>query len=90
MIVKLLLDLIYNLFALLTMPISIPALPNEVLDYFEQFFEYLYMGASILQNYTHFSYLMVLFGVVVAVEIGVLIYHFVMWIIRKIPVAGIS
>ena len=90
MIIKLLLDALYGVFKILTIPINIPALPQAAKDYISQFFEYLSAGAGILANYTPFSYLMVLLGVIIAVDVGIMLYHFVMWIIRKIPMAGMS
>lgn len=47
-------------------------------------------GAGILANYTPLGYFMILFGVILAIDAGLVIYHFVMWIIRKIPMVGIS
>ena len=31
-----------------------------------------------------------LFGIVVAIEVGIKIYHFVMWVLKKIPMLGVS
>lgn len=90
MIIKLLLDALYAVFSVLTLPINIPDLPAEAMNYINQFFDYLVMGAGILANYTPFTYLMILFGVVLAVDVGIMLYHFVMWVIRKIPMAGMS
>lgn len=90
MIIELLLDMLYGIFSLLTTPINIPQLPETVHTYLTQFFDYLEMGAGILANYSHFSYLMTLFGIIIAVDIGIKLYHFVMWILRKIPMLGIS
>lgn len=90
MIIELLLEALYNVFSLLTMAIDIPPMPDEAMTYVTQFFDYLTMGAGILANYSPFSYLMVLLGVIIAVDVGILLYHFVMWIIRKIPMAGMS
>lgn len=90
MIIEMLLSALYNIFKVLTLPINIPDFPPEATTYIEQFFSYLEMGAGILANYTPFAYLMVLFGVLIAVDIGIMLYHFVMWIIRKIPMAGMS
>jgi hypothetical protein len=90
MIVTLLLEVLYGAFNVLTLPINIPPMPEEAMTYVEQFFEYLEMGAGILANYTPFAYLMILFGVLLAVDIGIMVYHFVLWILKKIPVLGIS
>lgn len=88
MIIKLLLDCIFGLFSLFTSLIDIPDLPPEMTPYLEQLFEYMEMGAGLLANYMPFDYVMILFGVVLSVDIGIKIYHFVMWVIRKIPVSS--
>lgn len=90
MIIELLLEALYGVFNVLTLPINIPPVPEEAMEYITQFFDYLVMGAGILANYTPFGYLMALFGVIIAVDVGLMLYHFVMWIIRKIPLAGMS
>lgn len=90
MIIQLLLEALFNVFKVLTLPINIPQMPEEAMEYITQFFDYLVMGAGILANYAPFGYLMILFGVLIAVDIGIMLYHFVMWIIRKIPMAGMS
>lgn len=90
MIIKLFLDAMYQVFSALVSVISIPSMPAEVEGYVSQFFGYLTAGAGILANYTPFSYLMILLGVIIAVDVGIMIFHFVMWIIRKIPMAGMS
>lgn len=90
MIIEMLLDMLHGLFSLLTTPIQIPQMPDEAMNYISQFFDYLTAGAGILANYTPFGYIMILFGVILAVDVGIKLYHFVMWIIRKIPMLGIS
>lgn len=90
MIIEMLLDLIFNLFTFLSGPISIPDLPAEALNYISQFFDYLEAGAGIFANYSPFGYVMTLFGVVLAVDVGIKLYHFIMWVLKKIPVLGIE
>lgn len=89
MIIQGLLDVIYNLFKLLLV-FEIPQLPEQVTEYINTLFEYLAMGAQLLANYTPYTYLMSLFVLLLAVDAGIGIYHFVMWIIRKIPMLGMS
>lgn len=89
MIVELLLTAIYKILDTLLI-LNIPSLPANVQGYIDTMFDYLVAGAGILANYTPFGYLLVLFGVLLAVDAGIMIYHFVMWIIRKIPVLGIQ
>lgn len=90
MIIELLLSALYNVFSLLTTPMNIPQLPENATQYITEFFGYLETGAGILANYTHFAYIMSLFGIIIAVDVGIKLYHFVMWVIRKIPMAGMS
>lgn len=90
MIIEMLLDMLYGLFSLLTSPINIPSMPPETESYISQFFSYLTAGAGILSNFTPFGYLMILFGIILAVDIGIKLYHFVMWILKKIPMISVS
>lgn len=89
MIIELLLNILKNVLNLLLV-FKIPSLPSEVTGYIDTLFGYLETGASILANYTPLSYLLVLFGIILAVDVAIQIYHFVMWIIRKIPLLGMS
>lgn len=70
--------------------LEIPDLPLEVHEYVDTAFEYIISGGGILANYTPLGYLMTLFGVLLAVDAGILIYHLIMWVVRKIPAAGVS
>lgn len=90
MIVQALLDLVYGVFALLTMPIDIPSLPAGVASIIQTGFDYMAVGAGLLANWTHLTYLITLLGVVLAVDVGVMLYKFVMYILRKIPIFGIK
>lgn len=82
--------MLYNVFSALTSAISIPSLPPDVEKYMKYFLDYLNVGLQIFRNYAPVEYLLVLFGIVVAIEVGLSIYHFVMWVLKKIPMLGIS
>lgn len=90
MIIKALLDLIYMVFSVLTLPIDIPNLPSAVGGYVSSALEYIGTGIGILSNYTHLSYLLTLFGVVVAIDVGLNLYKFVMFVVKKIPMLGVQ
>lgn len=90
MIIEGLLNVLYNVFSALTSAINIPAMPADVSTYLTQFVSYIKVGLQILAVYTPLSYLLTLFGIVVAIELGLKIYHFVMWVIKKIPMLGVS
>lgn len=90
MIIESLINGILNVFKFLTSGIDIPSMPAEVSSYIDQALEYLTAGAGILANYCHLNYLIVLFGIVIAVEAGILIYKLVIWVLKKIPMLGIE
>lgn len=90
MIIEMFLDAIYNIFDILTSFISIPPMPDEVHTFIEQAFDYISAGVGILANYTDLTFLLILAGVIIAIDVGIAIYHFVLWVIKKIPVASIS
>lgn len=90
MIIETLLNLIYNVFSVLTLPINIPSLPEEIHSFIQTALEYISTGVSLLANYTHIEYLLIMFGLILAVDIGIGVYHLVMWIIKKIPFLGME
>ena len=89
MIIELLLEVVYNLLSLLLI-FKIPQLPQTALDYIDTAFDYLTAGAGLLANYTPLEYLLSLFGILLLVDVGINVYHFVMWIVKKIPMLGIK
>lgn len=90
MIIKLFLDALYNVFKVLTTPINIPMLDSDVSAFIDESLNYINAGVGILANYTDIGYLLILFGAIISIDVGIALYHFVMWIIRKIPMANIS
>lgn len=90
MIIEMILDALFNVFELLTTPINIPQFPAEVSSLLNSAFTYISSGIGILANYTHLSYLLVLLGIIVGIDVGISIYHFVMWVLKKIPLLGVS
>lgn len=90
MLIELVLDALYGIFSLLTTPIDIPNLPEGVHDALETAFGYLEAGAGIVANYVNLPFLVAVFGIIIAVDVGIHLYHFVMWILRKIPMLGIE
>lgn len=89
MIIKALLDLIYTIFNVLTLPLDIPDLPPELNNIVSTMVEYIGFGLGILANYTHLDYLLTLFGIVVAIDVGLLLYKLVMFVIKKIPMLNV-
>lgn len=89
MIIEMLLNAIYNIMSVLLI-LDIPQMPETVNGYIETAFEYIVAGGGLLANYVPLPYLIVLFGILLAVDAGILVYHFVMWILKKIPMLGLS
>lgn len=89
MIIEMLLDLVYSLLSLLLV-FEIPGLPDGVQGYIDTAFEYITAGAGIVANYTPLEYLLTLLGILLLVDGALVLYHFVMWIIKKIPMLGIE
>lgn len=69
---------------------EIPSLPDESIVYIADFVDLLNTGASILANYVPLSYLLTLFLLIVSIDVALGVYHFIMWILRKIPMLGIE
>lgn len=90
MIIEVLMNLVYYLFEFLTLPISIPGLPEGVRDVITGALDFISVGVALLANYCDIGYLVTLFGVILAVDAGMLVYKFVMWVIKKIPMIGIE
>lgn len=85
MIIELVMNVIYSVISLLTTPINIPDLPAQLANIISSVADYISIGIGILSNYTHYTYLAVIFGVIIAVDIAMHLYQLVMFILRKIP-----
>lgn len=90
MIIKALLDLLFGVFSVLTLPINIPPLPDTAFSAITNVTQYIVTGVAILGCYVDISYLWILFMLVISIDIGIGVYRFVMYIIRKIPFFGIK
>lgn len=90
MIIDALLDLLSVILEWILGVFDIPDMPPELETVLDTFTGYLTMGIALLQNYTHMDYLLALFAIVVAFDVCVGAYHVIMWVLRKIPMFGIS
>lgn len=68
--------------------INLPGMPDGVRDLLITFTGYLTTGIALVANYVDVEYLLTLFAIIMAVDGGILVYKFIMWIIRKIPVSS--
>ena len=91
MILESICDLFIKFFTGLLKFINIPQIPADVLSQVNSTIDTIIeRGAELLDLFIPFNIAKVLLLIVLAIEAGVEIYHFVMWVIRKIPMAGIS
>ena len=90
MIIQALIDMILNVFAVLTLPISIPGTPEEIKEVLLMAIEYITMGAKIVGNYCDMPYLLSLFVTITSIDIGIYVYKVIMWILRKVPFIGMT
>lgn len=87
-IIKGLLSLISGIINLI--PFNIPSLPDSVGTIFNTFLGYLNDGIGFVSNFCHMNYVAILFGIFITIEASLMIYKFVMWVIKKIPMLGIK
>lgn len=90
MIINAIMGLLFVVVSILTTPINIPNIPDNVVTVVDGYIYYLSQGFSILSCYLDLGYLFTLFSLILLVDVGLLLYKFVMWILRKIPMLGIS
>lgn len=89
MIVHALLNIVLGFFSVLLLPLSFFEFPESVLEVIEGCIVYIGDGFRILAFYTHFFYLLDLLAIVLAVEALIKSYHFIMFILKKIPFLNI-
>ena len=90
MIIKALLELLYSVFSVLTLPISIPGIPDEIKTVLATALDYMTSGVGILSQFFDLNYLFMLFSLFLIIEGALLIYKLVMWVLRKIPMLDIE
>lgn len=92
MLVKALLDLIYNLLDLVLFA-ELPAMPDTVLTLLDEVTSYVVMGVDVLRSFIGSSALMVIaliFNLVLSFHLFYMVWSMVFWILRKIPMLNIK
>ena len=90
MIIKGLLNLLYGLFNVLTLPVSIPELPSSIKEVLATALDYITSGVGLLAQFFDLNYLFMLFSLVIIIEGSILIYKIVLWFVHKIPMLGVK
>lgn len=92
MIISALLTLVYNVLSVLLV-FNLPSLPSSVTTVASEVVDYIGTGISVMASFvgsTCMGLLAVLFTLVIALNAAYMLYSLVFWVIRKIPVLGIS
>lgn len=91
MIIEALLNLIITVLTAPLLLINIPQIPTDIMttvsDVITSMITYASNLIDLVMPYSIAARMLV---IVIAIDIGVEIYHFVMWILRKIPMLGIE
>ena len=90
MIVEGLLTVIQNLLELLLGPIDIPDLPESLGSVIDTAIDYMLDGLSIFAAFTHYQFIMALLAATITIEAAMLLYKFILWILKKIPASSIE
>lgn len=91
MIIKALLDLIYNVLSVLLV-ISLPSMPETVTSVINQVLGYMVTGISVIRVFIGQQAMMtlaVLLALILALNAAYFLYSFVFWVIRKIPMLNV-
>ena len=90
MIIEALINIVYGVFSVLTAVLKVPSMPVKVVEIVAIVLDYVSTGIAIVANYCDIAYLLVLFGVIFAVDSAVMLYHVIMWVLKKIPLLNIK
>lgn len=90
MIIEGLLTVIYNLLELLMTPIEIPELPAEAASVMSAAAVKLSEGAGILAAFCHYSYIISLVTIIIVIDLALLVWKFIRWILQKIPMVAME
>lgn len=90
MIIEGLLTLIKNLLTLLFTPIDIPDLPASFQTIINQAIVYITDGLGLVASLTHWDFIKSLVVASLVIWGVMLLYKFIMWILKKIPMASVS
>lgn len=90
MIIESLCNKIFDLIYLVIGVFDVPPLPAETLNYLETATDLFQSGINLLNVFMPMKYMLTCLGIILGIDIAVMIYKLVMWIIRKIPMLNIS
>lgn len=90
MIIYALLELLVHFLGVLLYPFRMAMFPASVAEKVLILIQYISQGMQIVKTFCHWSYISGLLSFIFSMEILVSGYHFIMWVLRKIPFLGID
>lgn len=91
MIIEKICDLFIKFFTGALSFIHIPSVDSDLIARVDETLDVMIDSASAMIDLVlPYDVVKILLGIIIAIELGVEVYHFVMWVVRKIPMAGIS
>lgn len=91
MIIESICNLFIKFFTSLLKFVNIPQIPQDVLQQVNETIDTIITrGSELIELVMPYTIARTLLLVVIAIELAIHIYHFVMWVIRKIPMVGMS
>lgn len=90
MVIESIVNALCGLVLSITSFINIPDIPQSVMDNLNTFKTSIVSGYGLLSNYLNMSLVLGLLGTIIAIDVIIHAYYFIMWILRKIPVLNIS
>lgn len=90
MIIESLLNLIIKLFIGLLSFIDIPEFPEDVIENIDSTLSTIIdKGSSLIDLVIPYDFAKALLLIVISIEIAIPVYHFVVWVLKKIPMLSI-
>lgn len=91
MIIESICDLFIRFFTALLNGINIPQIPDDILSNVTSTLDTIIeRGSELIDLFLPYDIAKTLLLIVIVIEVAIHIYHFIMWVIRKIPMVGMS
>lgn len=91
MIIESICDLFIRFFTALLNGINIPQIPDDILlNVTSTLDTIIQRGSELIDLFLPYDIAKTLLLIVIGIEVAIHIYHFIMWVIRKIPMVGMS
>lgn len=90
MIIESICNTIFDLIIRVIGLFDVPSLPDDTLNYLDNAFTLFQNGINLLNVFCPMKYLLICLGIIIGIDVAVMVYKLVMWILQKIPILNIS